>query len=181
VAGEYSEEWGPDLALLEIPRGLVGAIAARKSFLNLARQRVNHEARPLRIDRALWAIIGLVRESSEVRPRVDSGVVDAELRVSAFFGVACIAEQRNHYDYLSLSGKTTLPGVPSSFDGVSGGGLWQIPLAIDNGTVILGGARKFCGVAFYQQPQSSEQLAIRCHGPESIFKRAWRLWGLPDA
>jgi len=37
-AGSAPGEWGPDLALLEVPPHLVGEIRARKSFLNLARE-----------------------------------------------------------------------------------------------------------------------------------------------
>src|SRR5207244_8585039 len=121
VADAYSE-WGPDLALLEIPAHLVSSIKARKSFLNLAKRRSRFENHPPRVDKALWAVTGLVGESSVVAPRADISVVEANLHADAFFGVTCMPAEHSGFDYLTLRAKTTLPGVPSSFDGVSGGG-----------------------------------------------------------
>lgn len=178
LAADKYTEWGPDLALLEIPPHLVPSIRARKSFLNLARRRSMFEAHPLRMEKALWAVVGLVRESSTVEPPTDTGVVFANLRAEAFFGVRCTADQRSGYDYLTLNAKTTLPGVPSSFDGVSGGGLWQITLKVKAGAIVWQGEHHFCGVAFWQKPEPPDQISIRCHGPRSIFQKGWEAWGL---
>jgi len=110
----YSQ-WGPDLALLEKPPHLVSTIRTRKSFLNLARRRSMLRSHPPQIEKALWAVMGLVGQSSEVEAIPETRVVVASLRGEAFFGVTCKADRRNGYDYLTTYAKTTLPGVPSSF------------------------------------------------------------------
>jgi hypothetical protein len=178
-ASSYSR-WGPDLALLEIPPHLVSAISARKSFLNLARQRSLLPSHPPKIDKTLWAVTGLVGESSEVEALPVTQVAVAKIRGEAFFGVTCTADRRKAYDYLTVNAKTSLPGVPSSFKGVSGAGLWQITLKMKVGTVVWRGERHFRGVAFWEEPQPTAEhvLAIRCHGPRSIFQKAWSEWGL---
>src|SRR5205807_5751732 len=79
ASDEYSE-WGPDLALLEIPAHLISSIKARKSFLNLAKRRLRFAAHPPRMDKALWAVTGLVGVSSDVKPRTDTGVVSVNVR-----------------------------------------------------------------------------------------------------
>ncbi len=177
VVSEYSE-WGPDLALLELPPHMIATIGARKSFLNLAKRRSMLASHPPQMDKALWAVMGLVGQSSEVKPSPEIGVVVANLRAEAFFAVTCNANRRNGYDYLTTYAKTTLPGVPSSFKGVSGGGLWQVTLKIKAGTIVWPGEHHFRGVAFWQEPEPPDQISIRCHGPRSIFEKAWETWGL---
>lgn len=173
-------EWGPDLALLEVPPHLVGTIKTRKSFLNLAKRRSMLEAAPPRTEKALWTVMGMVAETSEVKSRSESGRVPVNIRGEAFFGVTCTADTRQEYDYLTVYAKTTLPNVPSTFKGVSGGGLWQIGLTMRKATGEISWALEhhFRGVAFWEQSTPPNQIAIRCHGPQSIFEKAWEAWGL---
>ncbi len=177
VDSAYSE-WGPDLALLELPPHLVPTIGARKSFLNLARRRSMLTSHPPQMEKALWVVMGLVGQSSEVKASADTGVVVANLRAEAFFGVTCQENCCNGCDYLTIYAKTTLPGVPSSFKGVSGGGLWQVALKMMAGAIVWRGEHHFRGVAFWQEPEPPDHISIRCHGPRSIFDKAWDAWGL---
>ena len=177
-AGSAAGEWGPDLALLELPPHLVGEVGARKSFLNLAREHSALSSHPPQLEKAVWAVIGLVGQSSEVGPPDNTGMALAKLRGEAFFGWSCTADSRDDYDYLTLTARTTLPGVPSSFAGVSGGGLWQITLGMKGSEIVWKGERRFRGVAFWQTPLPEDSIAIRCHGPRSIFEKAWNTWGL---
>jgi hypothetical protein len=133
LGGPPYSEWGPDLALLEIPPHLVATIKTRKSFLNLAKRRAMLSAYPPRIEKTLWAVMGMVAETSEVKSRTESGLVPVNIRGEAFFGITCTADRRRGYDYLTTYAKTTLSSVPTSFKGVSGGGLWQIGLTHEEG------------------------------------------------
>jgi hypothetical protein len=175
-------EWGPDLALLEIPPHFVPTIKGRKSFLNLARRRGMLGTNPPRMEKALWAVMGMVQETSEVRPREESGRVPVNIRGEAFFGVTVIEDNRDGYDYLTTHAKTTLPNVPASFKGVSGGGLWEIGLTMKKATGEISWdlEHHFRGVAFWEQPKPPDEVAIRCHGPRSIFQNAWAQWGLSE-
>jgi len=178
LARRNYSEWGPDIALLELPPQLVATISARKSFMNFAKRRSELSYKPPQMDKSLWALIGLVGQASEVKSNPEIGMVDTILRAEAFFGVTCKEERRDGYDYLTTYAKTTLPGVPSSFKGLSGGGLWQVVLKINAGTIIWPGELHFRGVAFWEQPEPPDHIAIRCHGPQSIFDIAWKAWGL---
>jgi hypothetical protein len=131
------------------------------------------------MEKALWAVMGVVGQSSQVTPRAETGLVVANIRGEAFFGVTCTADAHGGYDYLTTYAKTTLPGVPSSFGGVSGGGLWQIDLTMKKGTEAISWELHFRGVAFWEEPKPPDQIAIRCHGPRSIFEKAWAEWNLP--
>src|SRR6266705_43267 len=96
--------------------------------------------------------MGMVAETSEVKLRTESGLVPVNIRGEAFFGVTCTADRRRGYDYLTTYAKTTLPSVPTSFKGVSGGGLWQIGLSMKKATGVISwaGEHHFRGVAFWE-------------------------------
>lgn len=173
-------EWGPDLALLELPRAFVSRIGAHKSFLNLTQQRAALAVQPPALRRC-WAVTGMVGQFSEVQTRPAEGIVEASIQARAFFSGIQETHQREGYDYFDAGAKVELPGVPSSFGGVSGGGLWEIGLSMTkSGTISWGGKRYFRGVAFWQSPLSDGRRVIRCHGPQSIFERACGLWALPE-
>jgi hypothetical protein len=178
-AGSYSR-WGPDLALLEIPPNLVGTIMARKSFLNLARRRSMLPSHPPQTEKSLWAVMGLVGQKSTVEPVDEKRTVIARVRGEAFFGVTCTAERRGEYDYLTVYAKTTLREVPSSFGGISGGGLWEVTLKMRGDSIISRGEHHFRGVAFWEEREAPDRIAIRCHGPHSIFHTAWAEWALQE-
>ncbi len=172
-------EWGPDLALLQLARPIVSTIAAQKSFLNLAQQRATLAAHPPATEKGLWAVTGLVGEFSKVQRHPEEGTIIATAPVRAFFSAVQETHQRGGYDYLDLGAKLGLSDVPSSFGGVSGGGLWEVGLSMSkSGTISWDERRHFRGVAFWQSRPSVGRRVIRCHGPRSIFERAWESWGL---
>jgi hypothetical protein len=174
-------QWGPDLALLEIPPPFVSTIAAHKSFLNLSQQRTTFASRQPVTGKELWAVTGMVGEFSKVQNSQEERIIDADIQARAFFSVLQQTHEHNEYDYIDLSAKD-LTGVPSSFGGVSGGGLWDIYLSITkSGEIIWDEKRHFRGVAFWQSAVSNGRRVIRCHGPKSIFKTAWTLLGLSEA
>lgn len=173
-------EWGPDLALLKLPHPFVSRIEAHKSFLNLAQQRVTHAVCPS-ATKGFWAVTGMVGQFSEVQSRPEARIIEANVQARAFFSVIHETHQRDGYDYLDPSAKLDLPGVPSSFGGVSGGGLWEIGLSMaKSGKISWDGGRQFRGVAFWQSAVFDDHRVIRCHGPQSIFEKAWESWALPQ-
>ena len=173
-------EWGPDLALLRLPLPSVSTIEARKSFLNLAKQKTTFAASHAQAtEKRFWAVIGMVEQFSEVQPSLESGPTQVDIQMRAFFSIISKTHQRDGYDYFDLSAKLGLPGVPSTFAGVSGGGLWEIRLLIkESGEIVWDEKRHFRGLVFGQTPEANGRRLIRCHGPQSIFERAWESWGL---
>ena len=174
-------EWGPDLALLTIPSAFVGRIMAHKSFLNLAQQRVRSASqRPN--PKSLWAVTGAVSEFSTIAPQPDRRGFEGEFQARAFFSSLHELHERGDYDYIDTTAKLELPGVPSTFGGVSGGGLWELgglSLAKSSGKMSWDGARYFRGVAFWESAPADGLRVIRFHGPRSVFETAWASWGMP--
>jgi hypothetical protein len=173
-------EWGPDLALLELGRPFVSTIAAYKSFVNLPRQRETVPAPVLGADKKFWAITGMVGLFSEFHDYPDRKIIEANVEGRAFFSGILETYQRNGHDFLDAGTKLELPGVPASFGGVSGGGLWEIGLSMTkSGKISWDEKLHLRGVAFWQSPVNDGRRIIRCHGPQSIYETAWKLWALP--
>ena len=172
------EEWGPDLAFLEIPPQQLGALRARKSFLNFEHQLADLAENPPQIEKGLWAQYGVVDEFSDVNVDIKNKQLNAELVTRAFFGGVTQTHSIDGFDYYDTRADLWLDGVPSSFGGVSGGGLWQIGLSISKaGDISWDEKRHFRGVAFWQSSAINEQRIVRFHGPTSIFERARSVFG----
>jgi len=173
--GEVSE-WGPDIALLKLAPAAISTITARKSFLNLALQKEALTSYPPPPENGLWAVTGMVGEFSEFKPHPEAKTIEGHAHGSAFFSSVHQVHQRDGYDYYDLGANLQLPGVPSSFGGVSGGGLWEIKLSMtESGTISWDGKRYFRGVAFWESEKTGNHRIIRFHGPKSIFEKAWEL------
>lgn len=179
---EDDARWGPDLALLAITQSHASTIGAHKSFLNLSQQRAVLLERPSEIDKKLCAITGMEGETSMISPDPGTRTIDAHINCQAFFSAVNCIHDHGEYDYLDIGVQLTLPGVPFSFGGVSGGGLWEIDLLRNkSGEILWNGKKYFRGVAFWQSERSDGRRVIRCHGPRSIFEKAWIDWELAEA
>jgi len=173
-------EWGPDMALLKLAPSDVATIKAHKSFLNLQQQKAALAENPPIIGKGLWAVTGMVGEFTEVQSNPNLRAVTCHIHGEAFISAVQQTHERNGYDYFDLGAQLELPGTPSSFGGVSGGGLWQIRLLKSkSGEIAWDGKRYFRGVAFWQSEIKDGYRMIRCHGPKSIFEKAWDSWTLP--
>lgn len=173
-------EWGPDVALLKIPSPFIPTISAHKSFLNLALQKQNLRTSPLTIQNGFWAVTGMVGELSEVQDHPETGTTEGHVDGEAFFSAVQDTHEHNGFDYFDLGANLSLSGVPSSFGGVSGGGLWEIKLSMSESTneIRWDEKRHLRGVAYWQSEGSTNHRVIRCHGPKSIYETAWESWSL---
>ena len=174
-------EWGPDVALLKLATPFVSTIAARKSFLDLAQQKEAVASCPPATENTLWALTGMVGEFSNIQTHPEARAIEVSVHGRAFFSFVQQVHQHDGYDFFDLGANLQLPGVPSSFGGVSGGGLWQINLSMaKSGTISWDEERYFRGVAFWESEKTDGHRMIRCHGPKSIFEKAWDSWALPS-
>jgi hypothetical protein len=163
---------GPDLAFIGIndPNAL-SALKAKKSFYRLP------PARPLVFDQledrrtALCLIAGGPAEmDSETGKRMTPEHV---LMRSLFFGRAQVVNEwrTGGYDFLEVAMFSGQHGFPSDYGGVSGGGIWHIPLAMDpdKGRASLHYLNpELIGVAFYQSPPVDGARTIRAHGHRAL-------------
>lgn len=168
-----ANEWGPDLAFIEVPREYVGVIETRKSFFNLSMRRVDALQGDPELKVGAWALVGSPAEISTITPTS----ITLEERV-------CLGGHPERrvvagYDFVEIDvHDDTSPDLPSSFGGLSGGGLWWIPIAIDASCGDLKAAISLEGVAFWQLTVSEDRRVLRCHGRHSIYRQGFAALGL---
>lgn len=158
LTGKWTQ-WGPDLVFLRIPPELVGPLTAFKTFENLSIQKSG----PPDIDSIeLRALIGA--------PAIQGTFTQthAEININTFFGEQGVQTKRGEFDYVDLLENTTFPGVPETFGGVSGGGLWRV-VVYEVGEGKFDWHLTFLDTAFYQLPQAGGNWTVRCHGLDSIY------------
>jgi hypothetical protein len=115
----------------------------------------------------LWAVLGAPAEQSSF------GEKEAVLKISLLASIVAAAHTRDGFDYVDLSyfheGR---PDLPQSYGGVSGSGLWRLPISRDgDGAIVWNGEVHLEGVAFFQKPASAVEGVIRCHGRLSLYER----------
>jgi hypothetical protein len=176
IARGCDDGQGPDLALIHLSEPIASALAAKKSFVNLDKVRQLRKEKPLLIDDGFWGAQGFVAEYTK-----DLYVDDGRGRIKQFYNLfgasgSHAVREENSYDYIELTVSfDDLNRVPTSFQGMSGGGLWQIPLARDEKGKIVYRTPRFSGVVFYQRAATNEvPRSIICHGPKTIDEIVWR-------
>ena len=87
--------------------------------------------------------------------------------------------KRDGFDYLEVKASYSGNNVsPESFGGMSGGGVWRIPLKLNkkNGEITFS-EFFLAGVMFYQTAKSRNSRLIRCHAASSIYERTYDALG----
>jgi hypothetical protein len=173
VAVPVSEEFGPDLAFIVIADwGKVAQIKASKAFMDLLGDRERMLSSPPERTRAIWYVSGVLGETvKEATP--GPGFTEAlEFTDYCYAGGANRVFQRDGFDYVEMEIE---PGMdhqlPHSFGGMSGGGLWQVPVVRDAEGNLSAVNHFLAGVLFYQGRAENGLRFLRCHGPQSVYKR----------
>lgn len=168
VLGE--PEWGelgPDLALIPIPYDKVGTIEARKNFHPLDRDRDARSAGIPPVDWGLWYLVGAPIEVCDLSTR--SALAFQQI---AFLASPEIGPEHGGFDCVDVTFPADAAGVPSGFEGVSGGGLWHVNITDANADgLTVKPPLHLEGVAFYQFSVAGGRRRIRCQGPRSIYGR----------
>lgn len=169
-----NERDGPDLAVLLLAPQIAGALAAKKSFFNLDSVReVALTAEPDLRDGA-WFAQGFLEERGVVKaePGVD-GLTKYFYNFTGVGGPHQI-DREGGFDYLDMMvAKEARNGVPVHWGGMSGGGIWRVPLKKDaTGTTHL--RPVLSGIMYYQHPTTPTSCGVRGHALQSIYDRAYR-------
>lgn len=156
---ENWNEWGPDLVFLKLPPNLIGGIEAFRTFYRLD------------VERAGIKLDGIEARILMGSPRATGKFTGthAELNINGFFAdVGAQPYTKGAFDYIDLREDVGLPGVPQTFGGVSGGGIWRVQIyeARDSGKIDWSWFLE--GTAFHQSELIDNHRIIRCHGPQSI-------------
>jgi len=177
VGVPVSDEGGPDLTFLELPSiDKIGSLKAIKSFWNLDHDTEKRLASTIN-NSGVWVIMGLPNELEKIQIESEE-VKTIQSKLEGFFGFA-ISERRykfNDFDFVKIpvkyGGKDT---PPSSFGGVSGGGLWKVDIFQSKDKSEWGYKNPvYCGIPFYEQETEDGDLLITCHYAESIYKNVRR-------
>ncbi|HOC01152.1 MAG TPA: hypothetical protein PKM43_20680, partial [Verrucomicrobiota bacterium] len=82
--------------------------------------------------------------------------------------------EQDEHDYLRLKVYDPAHGFPSNYGGVSGGGIWMVPLEMDpdKGPHTAKAAELFlAGVCCYQHEPLPDGREVEGHGPRSVYRR----------
>lgn len=154
---------GPDLAFIRLPLEIENRLAATNAFFNSTVRAQLQDDGHKRSGAELWFVTGTLSEMSSSLGVVGSsskmqhGAINGVGRIDAIemkYGCDCLDFRIFHHERFP---------VPSSYEGLSGGGLWQLR----EGTGLLG--RTLMGLAFHQSARDSDgSRIIRCHGPLAL-------------
>jgi Recombinase/Recombinase zinc beta ribbon domain len=148
-------EWGRDLALIRLPDLVARDIRKVKAFYNVDRRRPSSGERP-QYESGVWAVLGAPGEQSEFGER------EAVLKISLFASVVASAQIRYGFDYVDLSYiHEDRPDLPRSYGGISGSGLWRLPISrAESAAIVWNGEMHLEGVAFYQNNLETKRIEV---------------------
>lgn len=159
---------GPDLGFLILHPTDARNIEAKMSFYNLSHRRERMQS-PLSLDSGNWFLSGGVAEGTTESS--SERTFKKIMNFSGLCGFGTVREERvfSQFDYLDfeIAANKKYEG-PMNFQGMSGGGLWQIRVADDNGGLKIV-EYLLSGVAYYQIVSEGKPQKIICHGRRSIY------------
>lgn len=162
-------EYGPDLIFLEIlDREKLGTIKAYSSFWNISYESnlVNNCYDNLS---CIWAVCGLPQDWIELQDSSFGRIIGCQCLIG--FGGIEKRFDKDGFDYFDMVvNPNSKNDIPSTFKGMSGGGLWKV-LLICTGNLqnVKINDIIFSGVIFYGLEQ--DHLIIRSHGAKSIYEK----------
>lgn len=158
-------EWGPDLAFLELSDSDTGNLSADKSFWNLGNSCELKSVPLQEIGNAAWVMVGVPDE----RIQQIGQKLFLEVR-----GSVCPAERlhiHSQFDYVDLGIDTTIRSALRTHVGMSGSGLWRVRIVRNQAGHLawLPKELTFEGVAFWEKSIVDGHRVIRCHGRKSLY------------
>jgi len=164
---------GPDIGFLLLPPVEVGWLRSIKSFYNLSRHCGKVLTSPQDYHDGVWFLCGFAAEHTSEEPAqagfakvkvfrgaVGAGGVNREFSIDDF----------DYFDFEARYGG--INQAPESFEGYSGGGLWQAPLIRGEDGKLRAKEIVLSGVAFYETDRNDNRNLIRCHGRRSVYQQA---------
>lgn len=174
----------PDLAYILLLGPELESLLTAKSFWNLTHWQESHALEPIDTEHTLWGVSGFPAENTVVQE--GSGQFSIVKCFQNLCGYSGIEYEYSHggFDYLEVSA-LYLPGsgLPLSFKGMSGGGLWQMTIAEGENGAPRATDPVLWGVACWEtnprdpkegrwaHTQATEEKWIVCHGPRGIYQK----------
>jgi len=169
-----SDEYGPDIAFIEIlDQSKIETIHAIKSFWEISSQNYETCVRACSSNsKYLWAIAGIPEASLTEEPPQGGFNQVSGLQHQIYFGGARESFEKNGIDYIEIDANySTDTKIPESFGGISGGGLWTIPVKNNTNNIeeLVFADPVLAGLVFYQTEKANDIRRLRCHGPKFLY------------
>lgn len=174
IARGVTDADGPDLGAVVFAPSIAGAIAARKTFYNLELRREQLLTSPPDLHDGFWFVNGFVAEMTvEERERDGFGLLKGFYNLSGAGGPegAIVVGEHDYFAFPVSYGDRSV--APKSFGGMSGGGLWQVPLTRNAQGQIEHRKPLLSGMVFYQEVTAETSCAVKCHGRQSVYRVAY--------
>jgi hypothetical protein len=173
IAQGKTEADGPDLAAIVMAHSITGAIESKKAFYNLDLRRDDVLHRPFDLNQGVWIAQGYLEERNVVTLDADGrGRTMGFYEFSGVGGPQSIHE-RDGFDYSDFPvSADSRASSPKSWGGMSGGGLWQVPLVRKDGD-LEHRSPILSGVLFYQYETSDTQCGVKAHFRRSVYEVAY--------
>ncbi|HMO64695.1 MAG TPA: hypothetical protein PKE47_05655 [Verrucomicrobiota bacterium] len=171
---EHAGDWKPDLSFICIrDQDLLGTLNSMKSFYDIGPGRNGLAYFDCnRRNEFWWFISGY--------PSVfrDDKILSTGERIASaknFIGEAEYLDcyKLDWFDYLKLNLDAGASSFPNCYGGVSGGGIWMVPLVAES-DVGVSSPRPYwflAGVCCYQGALEASHRVIEGHGPNSLYER----------
>lgn len=159
----------PDLGVLILAHNDASIISSKKSFYNLTMRRQEALDCPPDCKSPIWVLAGTPDTWSR-----DGGPARAFESTRAFtllLGFGIVEPSSRHSDFNCLDFVVDRPedsGIPKSFGGCSGGGLWHASMPDAKGIAVE--RPRLMGVLFEQTSTGSCTNTIHCVGSEVIYE-----------
>ena len=174
IARGTKESDGPDLGAVILAPNIADSIQAKKVFYNLETRRDLLLKTPPHLRDGVWFVNGFIDEETTTRRDHDGYDLIKGFSNFSYAGgpePAVVAGDHDYFAFpVSPSGRSV---APNSFGGISGGGLWQVPLNRDENRELCHKSPLLSGVVFYQECDSENSLAVKCHGRLSVYQVAY--------
>ena len=174
----YNEEASePDIGIIRLSPHTVSIIAGYLSFVNLEVHKQQIESNYYPENLGVWVLMGFPKEfnqKAEYNEATSTHSMDIYALATIISEPIPRKSDVDNYDYYHAKVNidetvTDISWHPSSFEGFSGGGIWQVIIeGADTGEFKVG-RRIFSGVIYWQTDFENGSRDIKCHGRSSIY------------
>lgn len=166
---------GPDIGAIVLAPSVAGTLAAEKSFYNLSARQNDLLTKPPARNIGVWFVHGFVEEKTVEEP--GSAGFERVKSFCSFTGAGGPSDDplevgdHDYYGFQVTEGCRA--DSPKSCGGISGGGLWQIPIRKEPNGLFRLLSPLLSGVVFFQESEQHGTLALKCHERKSVYATAY--------
>lgn len=160
----------PDLSVIILPDAVVPTIRGSKSFYPI-RKESYHPELDSEIIRDPFFICGVpeigtkdAKSRKGIKTLKSFQLLCGPTGVLKYYSV-------DKFDYFEVGVEYNSKfSLPETFGGVSGGGVWRVPILILPNGEVTAKNHYLCGCVFYQTEKKANKRNLLCHGPKSIYE-----------